>query len=83
MPESDRRPRLTPAVADVRRAVREAIADLPEGALVLVALSGGPDSLALADVPEPEAGDGQKVYDVSTAGVNFARHPPSRVVRNT
>ena len=37
MPESDRRPRLTPAVADVRRAVRETIADLPEGALVLVA----------------------------------------------
>ncbi|MEO5921823.1 MAG: tRNA lysidine(34) synthetase TilS [Pseudolysinimonas sp.] len=39
------RPRLTPAVADVRRAVRDA---LPSGGLVLVALSGGPDSLALA-----------------------------------
>jgi len=39
------RPRLTPAVADVRRAVRAA---LPPGRLVLVALSGGPDSLALA-----------------------------------
>lgn len=38
------RPRLTPAIADVRRAVR---ASLPEGK-VLVALSGGPDSLALA-----------------------------------
>jgi len=43
-----RRPRLTPAVADTRRAVREALADLPQGSLVLVALSGGPDSLALA-----------------------------------
>ena len=32
--------------ADVRRAVRAA---LPEDGLVLVALSGGPDSLALAD----------------------------------
>ena len=59
------RPRLTPAVADVRRAVRAGLADLagipaalrnagPDaaagsgGALVLVALSGGPDSLALA-----------------------------------
>jgi len=43
-----RRPRLTPAVADSRRAVREALADLPAGSLALVALSGGPDSLALA-----------------------------------
>lgn len=42
MPE---RPRLTPAIADVRRAVRDA---LPADGLVLVALSGGPDSLALA-----------------------------------
>jgi len=42
------RPRLTPAIADVRRAVRSAIAELPENTLVLVALSGGPDSLALA-----------------------------------
>jgi tRNA(Ile)-lysidine synthase len=37
-----------PAVADVRRAVRECLGDLPEGALVLVACSGGADSLALA-----------------------------------
>lgn len=65
------RPRLTPAMADVRRAVREALdAALPgamqsarrdpscgapggwvisdDAPLVLVALSGGPDSLALA-----------------------------------
>jgi len=38
------RPRLTPAIADVRRAVRGVLP--PEG-LVLVAFSGGPDSLAL------------------------------------
>lgn len=37
-----------PAVADVRRAVRECLGDLPEGSLVLVACSGGADSLALA-----------------------------------
>ncbi len=43
-----RRPRLTPAVADARRAVRDSLAGLPEGSFVLVALSGGPDSLALA-----------------------------------
>ncbi|WP_440710307.1 tRNA lysidine(34) synthetase TilS [Herbiconiux sp. YIM B11900] len=52
-----RRPRLTPAVADVRRAVREglAAARLAEGSAVLVALSGGPDSLALAAATAFEA----------------------------
>jgi tRNA(Ile)-lysidine synthase len=49
---SERLPRLTPAIADVRRAVRTALAALPSPRvpepLVLVALSGGPDSLALA-----------------------------------
>jgi tRNA(Ile)-lysidine synthase len=39
------RPALSPAVADVRRAVRSS---LPADGLVLAALSGGPDSLALA-----------------------------------
>lgn len=36
------------AVAEVRHAVRSALAELPAGALVLVACSGGADSLALA-----------------------------------
>jgi tRNA(Ile)-lysidine synthase len=51
------RPRLTPAVADVRRAVRTALAQAAPGdsALVLVALSGGPDSLALAAATAFEA----------------------------
>jgi tRNA(Ile)-lysidine synthase len=64
------RPRLSPAVADVRRAVRVAL-ELVEpvetggagvstvstrsGGLVLVALSGGPDSLALAAATAFEA----------------------------
>ncbi|TFV65556.1 UNVERIFIED_ORG: NADPH:quinone oxidoreductase family protein [Bacillus sp. AZ43] len=33
---------------------------------------GGPEVLDIVDVPEPEAGDGQKLYDVSTAGINYA-----------
>jgi len=37
-----------PDVASARLAVREAVADLPGDSLVLVACSGGPDSLALA-----------------------------------
>ncbi|WP_017593233.1 tRNA lysidine(34) synthetase TilS [Nocardiopsis potens] len=37
-----------PPVADVRRAVRRALSGLPAGSLVLVACSGGADSLALA-----------------------------------
>jgi tRNA(Ile)-lysidine synthase len=64
------RPRLTPSIADIRRAVRSALPDpeLVEGPgsddpstgsgvdrLVLVALSGGPDSLALAAATAFEA----------------------------
>jgi tRNA(Ile)-lysidine synthase TilS/MesJ len=37
-----------PAVAAVRTAVRAALADLPPGTRVMVACSGGADSLALA-----------------------------------
>ena len=51
----ERRPRLTPAIADVRRAVRDALADAPQGSLFLVALSGGADSLALAAATAFEA----------------------------
>ncbi|MBA3264976.1 MAG: tRNA lysidine(34) synthetase TilS [Nocardioidaceae bacterium] len=40
--------RLDPAVAEVRRAVREGLFDLVAGARVVVACSGGADSLALA-----------------------------------
>jgi len=45
-----RRNRLTPSVADVRRAVRESFErhGVTSGDLVLVACSGGPDSMALA-----------------------------------
>jgi tRNA(Ile)-lysidine synthase len=37
-----------PAVAATRLAVREHLTDVPEGGVVLVACSGGPDSVALA-----------------------------------
>ncbi|HMH58133.1 MAG TPA: tRNA lysidine(34) synthetase TilS [Galbitalea sp.] len=58
--DSSRRPRLTPAIADVRRAVRAAIpathrVELETAPLVLVALSGGPDSLSLAAATAFEA----------------------------
>ena len=33
---------------------------------------GGPEVLEIVDVPEPTPGPGQQLYDVSTAGVNFA-----------
>ncbi len=33
---------------------------------------GGPEVLDVVDIPEPEAGPGQQLYDVSAAGVNFA-----------
>lgn len=46
------RPRLSAASAEVRGAVR---LSLPKGGLVLVALSGGPDSLALASATAFEA----------------------------
>ncbi|KJL21388.1 tRNA(Ile)-lysidine synthase [Microbacterium oxydans] len=48
-------PSLAPAIAEIRLAVRTALADLPEGATVIVALSGGADSLALAAATAFEA----------------------------
>jgi tRNA(Ile)-lysidine synthase len=52
---TDRRPGLDPAVAEVRRAVREALAGLAEGSVVVVGLSGGADSLALTAATAFEA----------------------------
>jgi len=39
----------------------------------------GPEVLDVVDVPEPVPGDGQRLFDVSTAGINFAdtHHPVS------
>ncbi|MFS0853022.1 tRNA lysidine(34) synthetase TilS [Microbacterium sp. 179-I 3D4 NHS] len=41
-------PSLPPVIAEIRLAVRTALADLPEGSAIVVGLSGGADSLALA-----------------------------------
>ena len=49
------RPSLDPAVAEVRRAVRAALAAIPARSTVVVALSGGADSLALAAATAFEA----------------------------
>ncbi|KAF2415168.1 tRNA lysidine(34) synthetase TilS [Microbacterium sp. B35-04] len=51
----ERRPGLAPVVAEVRLAVRRALTGVPRGATVLVALSGGADSLALAAATAFEA----------------------------
>ena len=51
----DRRPGLDPAVAEVRLAVRRALTGLAPGSTVIVALSGGADSLALAAATAFEA----------------------------
>jgi tRNA(Ile)-lysidine synthase len=50
-----RRGKLHPAIARVREAVRTALADLPHETTVLVACSGGADSLALAAATAFEA----------------------------
>ncbi|MDQ1597205.1 MAG: tRNA(Ile)-lysidine synthase, partial [Microbacteriaceae bacterium] len=67
----DTRPRLTPAMADVRRAVRSSLVELAaphpgSPVLFLVALSGGPDSLALAAATAFEAG---RLVDVAAGAV--------------
>jgi NADPH:quinone reductase-like Zn-dependent oxidoreductase len=33
---------------------------------------GGPEVLDVVDLPDPVPGDGQQLYDVSTAGINYA-----------
>ncbi|TDW29923.1 tRNA lysidine(34) synthetase TilS [Cryobacterium psychrophilum] len=53
--QSERRRRLTPAIADVRRSVREILRAAPVPEFVLVGLSGGADSLALAAATSFEA----------------------------
>src|SRR3954452_21296340 len=97
-PDPQRRPRLTPPIADARRAVRSALtaaaalaphdphddhgparpAPLSAGALVLVGLSGGADSLALAAATAfeaPRAG-----FRAGAVIVDHGRQPGSTAV---
>jgi NADPH:quinone reductase-like Zn-dependent oxidoreductase len=43
----------------------------------------GPEVLDIVDVPEPTPGPGQQLYDVSTAGLNFADTHHSFVLKDT
>ena len=55
MPYRWRVPSLSPAIAEIRLAVRTALAELPERSTIVVALSGGADSLALVAATAFEA----------------------------
>ena len=38
---------------------------------------GGPEVLNVIDLPDPTPGDGEQIYEVSAAGVNYAyTHQP-------
>ena len=47
---------------------------------VQIPRSGGPRILDVVDLPDPTPGEGQQLFDVSTAGVHHAdtHHGPSR-----
>lgn len=93
----ERRPGLDPAVAEVRRAVRAALGTIPADATLIVALSGGADSLALAAATAFEAPkhglravsvtvdhglqDGSADAAAAAAGVAIALGLEARVVR--
>jgi tRNA(Ile)-lysidine synthase len=70
--------RLDPAVAASRLAVREALADVEAGQRVLVACSGGPDSMALAAAAAREGH--AAAWSVSVLIVDHGLHPDSAEV---
>jgi tRNA(Ile)-lysidine synthase len=87
---TSRRLRLTPAMADVRRAVREWAETGPEvpGGLFLVALSGGSDSLALAwaaglELPKLGFGAGAIIVDhqLQEASSEVAAHAAEQATK--
>ncbi len=71
------------AVAATRLAVRRCLADLPPGGLVLVACSGGADSLALAAATVFEAGSAPWRAGLVTVdhGLQAGSHLPAERVR--
>lgn len=78
-----RRPRLHPVVGTARNLVRAALeeAQVPRGALILVACSGGADSLALAAAAVHFARTGQ--YRVGAVVVDHGLQPGSAEVAQT
>jgi NADPH:quinone reductase len=41
-------------------------------AVKITRFGGRPEVLDVVDLPDPVPGDGEQLYDVSSAGVNFA-----------
>ena len=39
---------------------------------VQITCFGGPEVLDVVDLPDPAPGEGQELYDVSAAGMNYA-----------
>ena len=73
------RPRLTPAIAQTRRAVREVLAELAPKK-VLLAVSGGADSLALSAAVVFEA---KKLkVEIAAAVIDHALQPNSEAIAN-
>ena len=75
-----RRPRLSPVVANARNLLRHALeaSGTPAGSLILVACSGGPDSLALASVAAHTARSGE--YRVGAVVVDHGLQSGSAAV---
>ena len=46
--------------------------DLTHVRAVQITRFGGPEVLDVVDLPDPAPGEGQELYDVSTAGLDFA-----------
>ena len=44
---------------------------------------GGPEVLDVVDLPDPVPGEGQRLYEVSSAGVNFADTHHRRSLQRT
>ncbi|WP_164701650.1 Zn-dependent oxidoreductase [Modestobacter sp. KNN46-3] len=39
---------------------------------VQITCFGGPEVMHIVDLPDPTPGDGEQLFDISSAGVNFA-----------
>jgi hypothetical protein len=62
---------------------RRATPSLTHMRAVQITRVGRPEVLEIVDVPEPTPGPGQRLYDVSTAGLHFAETHHGRGARHT